>query len=79
MQYDIIRYWEWWVRVYLWYYLFNKIKIILPSIMEQNTIVKILNKADEQLNEYKEKLEKLELQKKGLMQQLLTGKTRVKI
>ena len=79
MKHDIIRYGEWGVRVYLWYYLFNKIKIKLPSINEQNEIVKILNIANEQLNEYKEKLTKLEIQKKGLMQQLLTGKKRVKI
>ncbi|HCQ12289.1 MAG TPA: restriction endonuclease subunit S, partial [Flavobacterium sp.] len=39
----------------------------------------ILDKATEELNQYQQKLETLQLQKKGLMQQLLTGKTRVKI
>jgi type I restriction enzyme S subunit len=50
-----------------------------PSIEEQEAIADILYKATEELNQYQGKLKKLQLQKKGLMQQLLTGKTRVKI
>jgi type I restriction enzyme, S subunit len=46
-------------------------------VEEQKAIADVLNKATEQLNFYKNKLEKLEFTKKGLMQQLLTGKTRV--
>lgn len=58
---------------------FFNLKVLIPNSKEQKAIADILDKATEQLNEYKEKLEKLELQKKGLMQQLLTGKTRVKV
>lgn len=58
---------------------FLKMKVNLPSVEEQKAIADVLNKATEQLDFYKQKLEKLELEKKGLMQQLLTGKIRVKI
>lgn len=58
---------------------FSKIKVPVPELIEQNAIVDILDKASEELKQYQQKLETLQLQKKGLMQQLLTGKTRVKI
>ncbi len=58
---------------------FLKLEVKIPKVEEQKAIADVLDKATEQLNEYKQILEKLELQKKGLMQQLLTGKTRVKI
>lgn len=58
---------------------FFNLKIKVPDEFEQEAIADVLDKSFQQLNEYKQKLEKLELQKKGLMQQLLTGKTRVKI
>ena len=58
---------------------FSKIKVPVPELKEQIAIVEILDKATEELNQYQQKLETLQLQKKGLMQQLLTGKTRVKI
>lgn len=58
---------------------FAKIKVTVPSREEQIEIMKIVEKSWEELSLYKEKLKQLELQKKGLMQQLLTGKTRVKI
>lgn len=64
------------VRIYLWYELFSKIKISLPSIEEQNAIAEILNTANQEVKQYQQKLEALKLQKKGLMQQLLTGKVR---
>lgn len=64
------------VRIYLWYELFSKIKINLPSLEEQNAIAGILNTANDELKQYQQKLETLKLQKKGLMQQLLTGKVR---
>ena len=51
----------------------------LPCIREQKAIANILDKATEELNQYQLKLQTLQLQKKGLMQQLLTGKVRVKI
>ena len=58
---------------------FLKLDIKLPEVKEQKAIATILDKATEELNQYQQKLETLQLQKKGLMQQLLTGKTRVKI
>lgn len=64
------------VRIYLWYELFSKIKISLPSLEEQNAIAEILNTANQEVKQYQQKLEALKLQKKGLMQQLLTGKLR---
>src|SRR5699024_3497731 len=39
----------------------------------------ILNSVDEEIQSLKDELEAIKLQKKGLMQQLLTGKIRVKI
>lgn len=67
------------VRVYLWYDLFSKIKIKLPSIEEQTAIAQVLHAADKEIRLLKAKAEKLREQKKGLMQQLLTGKVRIKI
>lgn len=58
---------------------FFNIKIGVPTFQEQNKIASILNVATNELNKYEQKLETLQVQKKGLMQQLLTGKTRVKI
>jgi type I restriction enzyme S subunit len=55
---------------------FFNIKIGVPSLEEQKEIATILGKATEELNQYQQKLETLQLQKKGLMQQLLTGKIR---
>ena len=56
-----------------------KIKVILPSLPEQTAIANILTAADKEIELAKSKLELLRSQKSGLMQQLLTGKTRVKI
>jgi type I restriction enzyme S subunit len=58
---------------------FFNIKIGVPTFEEQKAIANILDKATEELNQYQQKLQALQLQKKGLMQQLLTGKVRVKI
>lgn len=55
---------------------FATLNIPYPSIEEQNEIAIILDKATEELNQYQQKLQTLQLQKKGLMQQLLTGKIR---
>lgn len=54
-------------------------KFSLPSKSEQNKIANLLDTADNELNKLYLKKENLQVQKKGLMQQLLTGKTRVKI
>ena len=56
---------------------FLKLEVKIPSVEEQKAIANILDKATEEHNQYQQKLETLQLQKKGLMQQLLTGKTRV--
>ncbi|MDR3220300.1 MAG: restriction endonuclease subunit S, partial [Dysgonamonadaceae bacterium] len=48
-----------------------------PSIEEQTTIANILSAADKEIDLAKKKLTSLKEQKKGLMQQLLTGKKRV--
>ena len=58
---------------------FSTLKIPYPSLKEQQAIAKVLDKADEELKLYEKKLSVLKEQKKGLMQQLLTGKTRVKV
>lgn len=58
------------------------IKIItVPNInvTEQQAIADVLSTADEEINLLNKKLEALKEQKKGLMQQLLTGQTRVKV
>lgn len=55
----------------------NKLKIALPDLEEQRQIANILSSIDSQIEEYENKRVKLEEVKKGLMQQLLTGKLRV--
>lgn len=57
---------------------FLKREITIPPIEEQTEIAKILNIAEAELNETKAYLKALKQQKKGLMQQLLTGRIRVK-
>ena len=58
---------------------FAGIIIKLPSLPEQKAIAEMLTAADNEINIHRKKLDALRLQKRGLMQQLLTGKTRVKI
>ena len=55
-----------------------KLKFEIPSFPEQNAIAKVLISIDEEINIQRKKLETLRIQKRGLMQQLLTGKTRIK-
>ena len=54
-----------------------KLKIDLPTIEEQTAIAEVLTAADREIELAREKLERLRRQKRGLMQQLLTGKKRV--
>ena len=55
-----------------------KIKISIPSSLdEQKAIADILCKADEEIELLKKQLDLYTEQKKGLMQNLLTGKVRV--
>lgn len=58
---------------------FLQLKMKLPSIEEQTAIAQVLQAADKEISLLKAKAEKLREQKKGLMQQLLTGKVRLKI
>jgi type I restriction enzyme S subunit len=58
---------------------FAKINIPLPSIEEQKAIARFFDDIDNELKLLESKLEQLKLQKKGLMQKLLTGKIRVKV
>ncbi|PKB18824.1 restriction endonuclease subunit S [Flavobacterium sp. 5] len=58
---------------------FSKIKVSVPSYEEQTAIALALETADQELKSYQTKLEALQLQKKGLMQQLLTGKIIVNV
>ncbi|PGS99420.1 restriction endonuclease subunit S [Bacillus cereus] len=50
-----------------------------PPLEEQNRIVNMLTKIDNKIGVEKRKYEKLQSLKKGLMQSLLTGKSRVKV
>jgi type I restriction enzyme S subunit len=58
---------------------FFKLQIPLPSKEEQIAIATVLQSADKELQLLKTKAEQLKEQKKGLMQQLLTGKKRLKL
>lgn len=58
---------------------FLKLQIPVPDFNEQKHIAQVLETADQELKNYEAKLEQLQLQKKGLMQQLLTGKIRVNL
>lgn len=56
-----------------------KISLHLPSISEQQTIANILTTADQEIDALQKRLGHLKLEKKALMQQLLTGKRRVQV
>lgn len=56
----------------------KQLKIKVPSIEEQKSIAKILAVADGEIEALKQKRNHLKQEKKALMQQLLTGKRRVK-
>lgn len=53
--------------------------INLPSIEEQKIISSVLNLSDQEIEFLQQKLNHLKQEKKALMQQLLTGKRRVKV
>ncbi|MBT1073483.1 restriction endonuclease subunit S [Pelotalea chapellei] len=58
---------------------FAEIKVTIPDKSEQKAIAAIFRTADHEINLLKSQLDALREQKKGLMQQLLTGKRRVKV
>lgn len=57
----------------------ERLKYCIPPLPEQKAIADILSKADEEIDLLTRKLSALKEQKTGLMQQLLTGKIRVKV
>ena len=56
---------------------FLKLEVKIPSVEEQTAIAQVLQAADKEIQLLKTKTEKLREQKKGMMQQLLTGKKRL--
>lgn len=58
---------------------FFKLRTVFPPLEEQTAIAQVLQSADKEIQLLKTKTEKLREQKKGMMQQLLTGKKRLKI
>jgi type I restriction enzyme S subunit len=58
---------------------FFDLKITIPKIEEQIAIANVLQTSDKEVQILKSKLCKLNVQRKGLMQQLLTGKMRIKV
>ena len=58
---------------------FMSMNIMLPPLPEQKAIAEVLTAANNEIATHRKKLDVLRLQKRCLMQQLLTGKTRVKI
>jgi len=56
-----------------------KIGIPVPPIIEQLKIAEIISTVEKNLDNYIDRKVELNILKKGLMQQLLTGKTRVKV
>jgi len=57
----------------------DTLKVFIPSSAEQQKIASALSSADEGIDSLQQKIEALKQEKKALMQQLLTGKRRVKI
>ena len=57
---------------------FCKVKVRIPTEEEQTAIASVLVKADKEIELAEEKFSNLQSQKRGLMQQLLTGKKRIK-
>ena len=57
---------------------FCQVKVRIPSKEEQTAIADMLYEFDKEINLANEKLANLQSQKRGLMQQLLTGKKRIK-
>ncbi len=58
---------------------FFSLNVLVPSYVEQQKIASVLSSADQEIKTLQEKLACLKKEKKALMQQLLTGKKRVKV
>lgn len=59
--------------------LLQNFKIFIPSITEQLKIIEVFSLVDQEIENLQKKLDCLKQEKKALMQQLLTGKKRVKV
>jgi len=59
--------------------LLQNFKVLVPPIEEQQQISSVLSAADKEIEIHQNQLSAMKEQKKGLMQQLLTGKKRVKL
>ncbi|WP_180048860.1 restriction endonuclease subunit S [Acinetobacter sp. YH12144] len=62
-----------------WISIFSNLVIPLPNIKEQQQIAEVLSLADQEIETLQKELDCLKQEKKALMQQLLTGKKRVKV
>ena len=62
-----------------WISIFANLVIGLPSLLEQQKIASVLSNADKEIELLEQQLADLKQEKKALMQQLLTGKRRVKL
>lgn len=56
---------------------FENFKLLAPPLEEQKKIAEILSTWDEAIEKQSKLIEKLELRKRGIMQRLLTGRTRL--
>lgn len=66
-------------RTYMYFSKLEKLKVNIPSLEEQKKISEVLKTADKEIELLEKELEALKLQKKGLMQRLLTGEVRVNV
>ena len=61
-----------------WIGIYSKFPIMMPEAEEQQAIAKVLSGMDAEIANLERKLKKLKLMKQGMMQDLLTGKVRLK-
>ena len=79
-KFDIARLAQGITIVHLYAEFLKSMKVFVPiDTNEQKAIADVLSTADEEIDLLNQKLDALKEQKKGLMQQLLTGQTRVKV
>jgi type I restriction enzyme, S subunit len=58
---------------------YAQLPIVLPSVPEQNAIAAVLSDMDAEIEKLKQRLAKTRALKQGMMQELLTGKTRLTV
>ncbi|MGL5290578.1 MAG: restriction endonuclease subunit S [Vibrionaceae bacterium] len=66
-------------RTYMYLSKLQELKLRIPYLKEQQKIAAVLSAADQEITVLQSQLEALKQEKKALMQQLLTGKRRVKV